>query len=740
MQLFYILFGAVLTVAVSIAMGKLLLVALGLRFRREEDHIFSFVTGSACLSLLVFALAATHTARKGVFLALGVAAIGAAVAAARRRPPLIEKPLPALPRYWKILAGALFALFTYPYFFNALAPETSPDGAAYHLGLVSRYFRAHGFYRITTNMYAYLSQGTEMLYLYAFAFGRHSSTALVHFAFLLTLPMAMLAYARRFGFPVAGMVAALLVYLCPIVGFDGTTAYIDVAVACVVFVLFYLLQIWDQERTTALLIPIGLLAGFAYAMKYTAFLAVPYALGFVGWKLLRARKPFIRPLAVTAACALVMILPWVIKNWVWVDNPFAPFFNKYFPNRYVHITFEQEYRKQLENWNGVTDKWTIPVEAAVKGGKLQGVLGPVFLLFPLALLALRRKQGRQLVLAAVVFTLTYPSNIGTRFLIPMLPFLALSLGVAVENWKGAGVALVLFHALTSWPSLMTKYCDEWAMRIYQIPVRAALRLQNEEEYLRQRLGTSYEMGRLIERVVPPDSKVLCYDGPPQAYCSRDILVGYQGAFNQNMVDLLSAPLIGDWLPTRRLVFRFGARVLRRLRVVQTAGGFSESWSVNEFRVFRGDTELPRENQWRLSARPNTWEVQAAFDGNPLSRWRSWEPLFPGMWVQVDFGRPETVDRVVIDASPDHHNVQLVLEGQVQAGAPWERLAGPPEMLGVPPPANARRIATAELKWNGIEYVLIHDATELGDDIRRRAKQWGLTLIGVSGSERLYRID
>lgn len=739
MQLFNILFGAVLTVAVSTAMGKLLLVALGLRFRREEDHIFSFVTGSACLSLLVFALAATHMARKGVFLILGLAAIGAAVVAARRRPPLIEKPLPALPRYWKILAGALFALFTYLYFFNAMAPETSPDGSHYHLGLVSSYLRAHGFYRITTNMYAYLSQGTEMLYLYAFAFGRHSSTALMHFAFLLTLPMAMLAYARRFGFPIAGLVAALLVYLCPIAGFDGTTAYIDVAVACVIFVLFYLLQVWDQERTNALLIPIGLLAGFAYAMKYTAFLAVPYALGFVGWKLLRARKPFLKPLAMTAACALVMILPWMIKNWVWVDNPFAPFYNKYFPNRYVHIIFEMEYRKQLENWNGVTDKWTIPVEAAIKGGKLQGVLGPVFLLFPLALLALRRKQGRQLVLAAVVFTLTYPSNIGTRFLIPMLPFLALSLGVAVENWKGAGVALVLFHALTSWPSLMKAYCDEYAMRLYQIPVRAALRLQNEEEYLAQRLD-NYEMARLIEREVPPESKVLGYGAPPEAYCSRDILVGYQGAFNQNMVDVLAAPVTGDWLPTRRLTFRFGARELRRLRVVQTAGGFSESWSVNEFRIFRGDTELPREQQWRLSARPNTWEVQAAFDGNPLTRWRSGEPLFPGMWVQVSFGRPETVDRVVIDAAPDHHNVQLVLEGQTQAGAPWERLAGPPEMISRPPISNARRIATLELKWNGIEYVLIHDATELGKDILRRTSDWGLTLVGVSGNERLYRID
>ncbi len=737
MQLLSVLFGALLTVAVSTAMGKLLLGALRLRFRREEDYIFSFVTGSACLSLLVFALAATHTARRGVFLILGIAALGTAFAL--RRAPLEDKPRPPLPRYWKALFGALFALFTYLYLFNAMAPETSPDGTAYHLGLVLRYLRAHGFVHITTNMYAYLSQGTEMLYLYAFAFGRHSAAALVHFAFLVTLPFAMLAYARRFGFPVAGMVAALLVYLSPIVGFDGSTAYIDVAVACVLFVIFYLLQIWDEERTPALLIPIGLLAGFAYAMKYTAFLAVPYALGFVGWKLLRGRKRVIKPLAVVAACALVMILPWVIKNWVWVDNPFSPFFNKYFPNPYVHITFEQEYRQQLENWGGVTNHWTIPVEATIKGAKLQGVLGPVFLLFPLALLALRRRQGRQLVLAAVVFSLSYPSNIGTRFLISTLPFLALALGVAVENWKGAGVALVLFHALTSWPPLLKTYCDQYAMRLDKIPVRAALRIQKEEDYLRERIG-GYPMARMIEASVPPESKVLCFAAPPEAYCPRDLLVGYQGAFNQNMSDLLSAPLIGDWLPTRRLTFQFPQRNLRRLRVVQSAGGFPESWSVNELHIFRGDNELPREPQWRLSARPNTWDVQAAFDGNPLSRWRSWEPLFPGMWVQVDFGRIENVDRVVIEASPDHHNVKLALEGQVQESAPWEKLAGPPEMVITVQTPNARRIATSELKWNGIEYVLIHDASDIGKDISKAPKDWGLSLVGAVNNERLYRID
>ncbi len=737
-QLLSVLFGAALTVAVSTAMGKLLLGALRLRFRREEDYIFSFVTGSACLSALVFALAATHTARRGAFLIVGLAALGAAFV--RRRPPLEDKLLPGLPRYWKALFGVLFALFTYLYLFNAMAPETSPDGSSYHLGLVSRYLRAHGFVHITTNMYAYLSQGTEMLFLYAFAFGRHSAAALVHFAFLLTLPFAMLAYARRFGFPVAGALAALLVYLSPIVGFDGSTAYIDVAVACVLFVIFYLLQLWDEDRNPALLIPIGLLAGFAYAMKYTAFLAVPYVLGFVGWKLLRGRKPFLKPLAMVAACALLMILPWVIKDWVWVGNPFSPFFNKYFPNPYVHITFEQEYRAQLANWNGVTNKWTIPVEAAIKGGALQGVLGPVFLLFPLALLALRRRQGRQLVFAAVLFGLTYPSNIGTRFLISSLPFLALALGVAVENWKGAAAVLVMLHAVSSWPPVLKKYCDRYAMRLDTVPVRAALRLQKEEDYLRERLGADYVMARQIEAWVPSESKILCFAAPPEAYCSREFLVGYQGAFNQNMVDLLSAPLTGDWLPTRRLTFRFSPRNMRRLRVVQSAGGSPESWSVNEFHVFRGDAELPREAQWRLSARPNTWEVQAAFDGNPLSRWRSWQPLFPGMWVQVDFGRLENVDRVVIDASPDHHNVKLALEGQVQSGVPWERLSGEPEMTTTVQTANARRIATSELKWNGIEYVLINPSDGIAEDIRKDPREWGLSLAGEMNDARLYRID
>lgn len=732
-----VLFGAALTVAASAAMGRALLSALRLKFRRSEEAIFSFVVGSACLSSVVFLLAAVRQARRGAFLIVAAAALAAAWRWGGLR--FHGEPLPALPRWLKLLFAVPFALYTYFYGANAMAPEISPDGSAYHLGIVSRYVQAHGFYHITTNMYAYLSEGMEMLFLYAVPFGGYSAAALVHFAFFLALTFAIISYGKRFGFPTAGVLAAALVYFCPIAGFDGTTAYIDIAVACVVFTLFYLLQIWDEERTWALLIPIGLLAGFAYAMKYTAFLATPYALGFVAWKLRRERWRAIKPLALAGACAAVMILPWAIKNWVWVDNPFSPFLNKAFPNQYVHIQFEEEYKAQLANWGGEIPWWRYPLETTVKGEKLQGLMGPAFLLFPVALLALRRKQGRQALLAALLFGLTYPQNTGTRFLLTSAPFLAVGIALAVEKWKAVAPALLLFHAFTCWPTTLRKYCDQYAMRMEGIPVRAALRLEKPEDYLRRR-SLEYEVARLLDKMVPPDSKILAFGFQPHAYTSREVIIGYTGAFNQNAINLLAAGISVDWHPTRRYVFRFPERLVRRLRVVQTAAAPLENWSVNEMRFYHDGAELVREPQWRLTAKPNPWEIQAAFDNHPLTRWRSWEQLFPGMYVEVDFGEFKKVDQVTMDTTTDFHNAQFILEGQGHADWPWQRIGGEPAVKSAPRPPGTRRLATAELKWEGIEYLLIQETDMVAKDMKRDPAAWGVTQLFEKNGARLYRIE
>ncbi len=622
---------------------------------------------------------------------------------------------------------------------DALAPECSPDGSGYHLGWVSSYLAAHGFFRIATSIYASLSQGTELLYLFAFAFGRHSAAALVHFAFLCALPLLMLLYSRRFGFPVAGVLASALVFLSPVVGWDGSTAYIDVAVTCVLFALFYLLEVWNQERLPALLIPIGLLAGFSYAMKYTAFVALPFTLGYVGWALLRRREKLWRPLAVVLLCALVMILPWVIKNWIWVGNPFAPFFNRVFPNPYVHIGFEDQFRKQMAEWGNLATKWAIPLEVTIRGQRLQGLLGPVFLLFPLSLLALRHAAGRRLLLAAFVFLLPYPGNLGTRFLIPCLPFVSLALGLAVMNWKAAVPSLVLLHALTCWPFVLDKYCDPYSLHISTLPWRAALRLEPERKFLNECSGGAYEMDLAIEKLVPPEARILAFSGPPQAYHTRNVVGFYEAAFNENASRLVYLPLLPGWWPTRRLTFTFPEQDVRAVRVVQTVSDPVAQWRIDEMRVFRGDEEQMREPQWRLQAYPNPWEVQFAFDNNPITPWQSWQPLFAGMYVGVDFGAPTRVSRVVLDSPPEDAKATLVLEGRPEGGA-WRRLAGAPAVSQIPPPAQLRRLISRELKWQGIEYLMVSGSDFGAATILQAPNEWGLKLIAAHGGINLYRIE
>ena len=732
-QAVYVLFGALFTVAVAAALGKLLLRRSGVTLYREEEHALAFLCGAPLLSLLVFAACVAGVARKGVFLWIGIAVLALAFGTGAHRPR--GAALPPLGRFWKGLFAIVYGAYAVLYFVNAMAPEYSPDGSTYHLGLVYRYLMHHGFYRITTNMYANLSQGVEMLYLFAFSFGKHSAAALVHAAFLLSLPWLMLCYARRAGMAAAGVAGALFVFASPVVGIDGSSAYNDVAVAAVALTVFYLLQVWDGDRESGLLVPIGLLAGFAYAVKYTAFVAVPYALLFIVWKCRRKRQPWLRPALVVGLAAAVLILPWALKNWIWLGNPFSPFANTWFPNPYVWVGFEREYKAYFRMYDLASYR-DLPLVVAVRG-QLGGVVGPLFLLAPVALLALRKRVGRQLLLGAAVFGATYFGNIGARFLIPVLPFLSLAMALEFAQVRYLAPALVAAHAVLSFPAVMPRYCDRYAWRLSDFPWRAALRIVPEERFLEEKLH-NYGITRTVERVVPPGAGVLATTGVSEAYTARDVLVAYQSATGKVLGNILWTPLIQEWNPSWLLRFHFAPRPLRKVRVVQTAHGEPDYWSVSELRVFGGDRELPRDPRWRLRAQPNPWGVRMAFDNSLVTRWSSAQTLYPGMFLEVDFVQPETIDTVAIDATHDQYKIRLRLEGEDAAGRRVP-LAAAPEQLEGAPAANLRRAATDELKFRGIDFLVIYDSDFGADDYRTRPDAWGIQLAGEAPGARLYRI-
>ena len=161
--------------------------------------------------------------------------------------------------------------------------------------------------------------------------------------------------------------------------------------------------------------------------------------------------------------------------------------------------------------------------------------------------------------------------------------------------------------------------------------------------------------------------------------------------------------------------------------------------MGEMRIFDGSSELPRDPGWRLTAHPNPWEVQLAFDNSPVTRWRSWQPASPGMYVEVDFPRPQRASSVIVESSYDKVNSEIALEGMGTDGK-WTTVSDHPVISAHPIRSSLRMAATAELKARGIQYVWVRAGDPRADDFFRYPAAWGLSVAGQAKDGRLYRIQ
>ena len=729
---FYILLGWLVTVFGCYCAGALALHRLRPSlWTREESVALRFVTGAGIYATAVFFLGIAHLYYRAAFFLLP--ALFAVAAWRTGALPLPVERLPALPTLWRRLPWIALP-FGILYLSNAMAPEASPDGSAYHLGLVAKYYRERAMVPVTSNMYAALSQGMEMLFLSAFSIGRHSAAALVHFTYLLALPWLLICFGRRYAMPAAGVTAALLVFLSPVVGIDGISAYLDVAAATQWFAVFLVVRRLDDEPA-GLSLPIlaGILGGFAYGLKYTLAPALVFAALRLVWL---PRKSAVKPLLALSAAALPFVAPWVIRNIIWWHNPLAPFFNHWFPNPFVQYGFELEYRRHMAIYS-LQSYSQIPLEVTVNGANLNGLLGPVFLLTPLALLALRHPEGRRLLLAAAFALATYPSNIGTRFLIPALPFLAFSVALVLSSVRWLPIAVVAVHAVLSWPDVIPSYASQWAWRLEKVTWREALRLRPEDAFIIHHLP-SYGITRKIETFVPPGRRIFGFGQIPEAYTNRDYLVSFQSSEGLAIRDILTTAFDRDRQPTIQLKLLVPPSRRHSLRIVQDRLDAETRWSISELRISSSGKELPRTLQWRLRSNTTRHEVQNAFDGSYLTRWLTERSRLPGMYLEVDFGRYEVFDEITVFMSPDQPWDTYHIEAPNENGV-WEPLKTELRPTNVTAPIGLRRRAVEELLHRNIHYIVSADSDHLSGDFLLNRAVWGLEELANVADVRLYRL-
>jgi 4-amino-4-deoxy-L-arabinose transferase-like glycosyltransferase len=750
-----ILFGAGLTVTAAFLLGRLCQRIFRERLSgltRTEARLFAFAVGAACLSNLVFLISAARLVYDAALVALA-----ALIAAAwwRWRGPLTPSRTyqaePDAQIVWKALFLVIAVFYGFLYLVHSLAPETRADGVGYHLGLVRRYQNEHGFVPIVTSFYAPLTQGAEMLYLFAYSFGRHSAAKLIHLSFFVASLVAMLSFAKRHGVWRAGVVAAVLYSCSPIVSPDATSTYNDCALAFYEFMLFYGLLLWWQDRESISLPTLGLLAGFCFALKYTGGVALLALLPIVCWKSVRDARRWNAvwlPAALTAAAAAFLITPWLIKNAVFVGNPVAPFFNEVFPNPHFTPSWENGYRAHFRSYSYPPDEYpwyTYPLELTVRGKRLEGLTGPIFLLAPLALFAWRKPAGKALLAAAAVSFLPWFSNAGTRFLIPTLVFVSLALGLALlslpSRWAAAaGCAVLLAHAISSWPTIRPLWAkDVWS--VVGVPWKAASRIQPERDYLLRNV-LHYPVAEVITANVSPPGRVFSLEPLPEAYFDAELLVSYQGGLNEELADVLRTAVEQDFWPTRLRRLSWEPQPLRGFRIVQT-NHHDSHWRMSEIRFLGEQGTVPAAPNWQISSEPRPWFAGRVLDGDPLTSWNSWEPLREGMWIEVRFPEPRALAGAELLYPWGQHFVELEHFGLDAAGE-WRRLEVRSEQKRLPfDAAGLKKWAVGQLARHGIELLVTNleggGHNFLAPLIAEDPQTWGLEEIARDGPVRVYRL-
>jgi hypothetical protein len=738
MTVIRILFGAAFVWFLCLAAGQLFFGAIRLTLPRREAIFLGFLTGASLVSTAMFLLASGRMVYTKLLVISGFVTIGAWLWFCRpvlRREKAEESPLSAV---WRIVLWLPLAIYGCLYFFTALMPETSADGTVYHLGLIATYYDHRGFLAMPNDMFAGLPEGIEMLFWIGFAFGKHSAAALVHLLFLAAMPFGMLAFGERLKQPKAGVVAALLFCLAPVAGKDATIAYIDTGTAVAAFGAFYCLWLWREADLQAALIPAGLLAGYCYACKMTAGVAIPFAIALVITTELNRRRGWLRAFksaALTAVLAGAISVPWMVKSTLLFHDPFFPVMNHLFPNPHLYPMVEDQLRAIVKHVGNVPYSG-LPYEVTV-GGHVAGLIGPVFLLAPLALLSLRSRAGRQCLLACAVFALPFFANTETRFLLPALPFLSFALAMALMTaGPAAAVAVCAVHAYASWPGEIQRWIPGYQWRIDLPDLRAALRIVPEKQWLSEHWN-EYDAGQLLDRFVPAGETVFSPNMGQRAYHHREVLGTFDSALSVRAFNLFLMPTVTAWATGFQRNISFAPVDTRRFRL-QSGVATDNELRIYEVRFFDFDREIVRRPEWRLTASRNPWEVGLAFDNSAVSWWTSGQRVDPQTWIEVDFPQPVHIDHVVVDQIQDQAG--MVLYPLAELNGQWTRLQSRETSATKPPRGDLRMAVRDELKAAGIRWILIRDGAYGADDLRANSPYWGVTQMAEAHGLRLWRLD
>lgn len=419
---------------------------------------------------------------------------------------------------------------------QALSPQISWDSAAYHLTVPRLYLEHGGFRRIPFNVYSNWPLNTQMLFAMALMVGDHVLAKLVHFIFGVATLLAIYRVVASKNASWVGWIGAALFVANPVVLDEMRAAYVDLAFAFFFFLAFMLVHfaLESEEGSGRKLLVAGVFAGVAAGIKPTGLMGVACLVALYLVVSLRRHWPGSEVVGGVVRLVVpvgLLLAPWIIKSWVLTGNPIYPFFYSVLGGP----EWSAELSQQLREWQqgmGMGRSWTdfllLPFRVVIQGGPgydhFDGSILPLWaILVPVALVVGRRQSLilRSLGVAGLYFVFWALSSQQMRFLIPILPLLAVAGALGI--FEVSRQVPPKIQPVIRWGSCLAMLV--WLLVIIggQATSAGAMLRQYIEQGREVRALTVHPVYRFIDEQLPQDAKLMFLNTNHGFYCTREFV-------------------------------------------------------------------------------------------------------------------------------------------------------------------------------------------------------------------------
>ncbi|MFN2269738.1 MAG: glycosyltransferase family 39 protein [Anaerolineae bacterium] len=541
--------GATLVVALGTGVGVRLL--QGLTVARADRLILAAAVGLGVLSLVGLGLGLAGLLRPWVLWALTVAGLLAtsgplwrALAAAWS--DFAWRPQGRFEGFLAVYCGIMLVLAL----LWALAPPTAWDGLVYHLTGPKLYLETGRVSHPLDLPYLGFPQLVGMLFTWGMGLAGERAAAPIHWFYAVLAALSLVVIGRRWLEGAVGWLAAAVLLSAHSIVVLAGQPYVDLTLLLYATLAFWALGhfLWSGPQAQRWLILSGALAGLALSTKYTA-LALPPALALALLiSRIRNLKSAIRDAFLLGFVALIVWLPWLLKNRVLTGNPTYPFFFEgvywdsyraaWYDRPGTGLAYTEPWRLLVAPWDATI--WSIDGAALAGFPSYAATIGPLFLallpFLPFVWQRLSLGQRRWLRAALIFCGVLYAFwlwgvarsalLIQTRLLFPAFGLLALLGSVAAEGlWRlprhpinlGWLVRAVIIAVLAL--SLVSTFL----FTVQERPLRVSLGFEGEEDFLSRRLGWYRAAVNTINQELPPDAVVLFLWEPRSYHCEPECL-------------------------------------------------------------------------------------------------------------------------------------------------------------------------------------------------------------------------